>query len=178
MKTRTLLYALVLIQINKSQRLDILETTTGNSCPLERTCATRNSCPYWQEKNVELRTLARGPARKELINQFKSAICNKEKEGLCCCPESQCDSIESCAHWSGKQQKLKELRPRSQQYKDLKNEIVSAICNKERKAVCCPIIKITERIHSINNSPSYIPAEGECGLNPHKVPSKVSSILL
>ena len=60
------------------------------------------------------------------------------------------------------------LRQGTTKYNKLKDEIVSAICNKKRKALCCPKI-----INPINDSPTYLPVEGECGINPYKSPAKV-----
>ena len=112
-KMLALFTAIFLLKLDKTSSFEIVGATLGKSCSLDKQCATRDSCPYWREKSDQLKSL-QGRARSSLIQQFKSAICNKDK-----------------------------------------------------KALCCPSI-------IINDSPIYLPATGECGFNPNKPPANVS----
>ena len=58
--------------------------------------------------------------------------------------------------------------------KNLKQEIVSAICNKKKKALCCPkvvkmlTVKFKQKRTTMKKVPTYLPIAGDCGSNPHK----------
>eukprot|EP00092_Neocalanus_flemingeri_P037572 GFUD01040907.1.p1 GENE.GFUD01040907.1~~GFUD01040907.1.p1 ORF type:complete len:476 (+),score=104.91 GFUD01040907.1:85-1512(+) len=179
MKIQALLSAIFLLRLDKTCSLDILDPSPGKSCPANQQCAIKDSCPYWKEKYLELDELPTGSREKKLlIKEIKSAICNKGKKGLCCprmdiveasdkscSSDSQCKTLDTCEHWGKKQDMLRQLPSQSQEWRNLRNEIRNAICNKERKAVCCP--KTTEP-EPIDDSPTYLPGAGECGLNPFK----------
>ena len=180
----------------QAQRRDIVTSSTGLSCTENRQCATRGSCPYWIEKDVKLKQLPKNSyEQRELIKEYRSAICNKQEKGLCCpiespldlveatdkpCPTgSKCATRDSCQFWREKSDLLGQMRRGTTEYSKLRDEIVSAICNKNRKALCCPIYASKEepKIPTINDSPSYLPIEGECGINPHNPPSSVSILI-
>jgi hypothetical protein len=188
-----------LLTIEQNCSLDLVKSKLGWTCSNNFECSTRHSCPYWAEKDVQLNQLKRGSSAKaKLIEEYKSAICNKKEKGLCCprpmdivettdrkCPsDSWCTSADSCAFWKEKRERLHGLSRRTMDYKNLLEEIVSAICNKKEKALCCPKVekKQTVKIKQtrttlkkapINTSPTYLPVEGDCGSNPHKTPAKV-----
>ena len=183
------------LKVCQAQRLDIVTPSTGSACAENRQCATLGSCPYWIEKDKRLNQLPQNSDEKrKLIKEFKSAICNKQERGLCCPIESPLDLVEatdqscstvskcatrdSCQFWKDKSDRLGKLRG-TREYSKLRDEIVSAICNKKRKALCCPIYtsKAEPKIPTINDSPSYLPIEGECGINPHNPPSSVSILI-
>ena len=203
MRRIVLFTAIILLKLDKTHSLDNIEAL-DKSCPIDGQCATKDSCSFWKEKGDQLKQLPRGsPERNRLLEEFKSAICNKEKKGLCCpldskkltaelpkldlveasdkscSSDSQCATRDSCGYWSSKSEELGRLQQGSQQYKSLRNELVSAICNKKRKGLCCPQLIATSyqlpiKPLIINDSPTYLPVTGECGLNPEKSPSKVS----
>ena len=60
-----------------------MEPSRGLSCQKSEVCLTRDSCPHWQKKTKELDN-AKGSAYKNLVQEFKSAICNRADKGLCC----------------------------------------------------------------------------------------------
>ena len=67
-----------------------VQPSNGLSCKNGGVCATRESCYYWQKKDKELNNTRRGStARKELIKEYKSAVCNKADKGLCCPAEGR-----------------------------------------------------------------------------------------
>ena len=61
-----------------------VEPSRGLSCQNLEVCATRNSCPHWQKKTKDLVNAKGSPAYKNLLQEFKSAICNRADKGLCC----------------------------------------------------------------------------------------------
>ena len=62
-----------------------VQPLNGLSCQNGEVCATRESCYYWQKKDMELNNTRRGStARKELMKEYKSAVCNRADKGLCC----------------------------------------------------------------------------------------------
>jgi len=94
--------------------------------------------------------------------------------GSACSDNQVCASLDSCAYWAQKKQDLKLHESGSPSWRKLLNEIKRAICNKAKKAVCCPRdnTRITNT-RNINDSPTYLPGMGECGRNPHKPPGKI-----
>ena len=137
-KMLVLFIAIFLLKLDIIHSLDIVEASIDKSCPLDKQCATRVSCPFWIEKNKELKLLQKGSrARSRLIQEFKSAICNKEKKALCC------------------------------------PKISSSIPNRSEKSIN---VRPQKSNRNINDSPTYLPVAGECGLNPQKPPSSVSII--
>jgi hypothetical protein len=189
----------LLLTIEENSSLDFVKPKLGWTCSNNFECSTRHSCPYWAEKDVELNHLKRGSsAEAKMIEEYKSAICNKEEKGLCCprppdivkssdkeCPSDRwCTSADSCKFWNEKRERLRWLSRWTMDYKNLKKEIISAICNKKKKALCCPkvekrqtvIIKQTRTTIKkvpIKTSPTYLPLAGDCGTNPQKTPAKV-----
>jgi len=180
------LFGVILSQhISLNHGLDLIEATRGLACPKNARCATKNSCPLWSERDAKLNQLPNNSdERRALIEEYKSEICNKADRGLCCPVESQLDLVEesdkscpsisecatrdSCKFWKDKSDSLGRMRRGTTEYEDLRNEIVSQICNKASKALCCPKV-----INPINDSPTYLPVLGECGTNPHKTPQRV-----
>ena len=61
-----------------------MEPSRGLSCQNYGVCATRDSCPHWEQKSKELANAKGSPAYKNLLQEFKSAICNRADKGLCC----------------------------------------------------------------------------------------------
>ena len=126
-KIRILFSALISLKIYPNCGLDIIEPSQGMTCPNEMECATRNSCPHWSQKDIKLNKLENSSDEKrKLIEEFKSAICNKREKGLCCpiespldlveatdnsCPtESKCATRDSCQFWKQKSDLLGQLR--------------------------------------------------------------------
>ena len=137
-KMLALFTAIFLLKLDKTSSFEIVGATLGKSCSLDKQCATRDSCPFWIEKNKELKLLQKGSrARSRLIQEFKSAICNKERKALCC------------------------------------PKISSSIPNRSEKSIN---VRPQKSNRNINDSPTYLPVAGECGLNPQKPPSSVSII--
>ena len=62
-----------------------VEPSNGLSCRNGGVCATRGSCYYWQKEDKNLGKTRKGsPAYKELLKEYRSAVCNKADKGLCC----------------------------------------------------------------------------------------------
>ena len=126
-KIRMLFSALISIQIYPNYGLDIIETSQGMTCPNDMECAARHSCPHWAEKDITLSKLENNSDEKRnLIEEYKSAICNKREKGLCCpiespldlveatdkpCPTvSKCATRDSCQFWKQKSDVLGQMR--------------------------------------------------------------------
>ena len=111
------------------------------------------------------------------ILQVESLDTVRADGGSACSDNQVCASLDSCAYWAQKKQDLKLHESGSPSWRKLLNEIKRAICNKAKKAVCCP--RDNTRITNTRNildSPTYLPGMGECGRNPHKPPGKVKII--
>eukprot|EP00091_Calanus_sinicus_P024229 TRINITY_DN8576_c1_g1_i1.p1 TRINITY_DN8576_c1_g1~~TRINITY_DN8576_c1_g1_i1.p1 ORF type:complete len:130 (+),score=8.51 TRINITY_DN8576_c1_g1_i1:68-457(+) len=114
-----------MLQMCRAQGLEILTSSIGSACAENSQCATLSSCPYWIEKDVKLKN-SNSFEKRELIKEYRSAICNKKEKGLCCpiespldlveatdksCPTaSKCATRDSCQFWRDKSDLLGQLR--------------------------------------------------------------------
>ena len=113
-----------LLSIEQNCSLQFVKSKLGWTCSNNFVCSTRHSCPYWAEKDVELNQLKRGSSAKtKMIEEYKSAICNKKEKGLCCphptyivkssdkkCPSDRwCTVADSCNFWKEKRGRLRGL---------------------------------------------------------------------
>jgi len=65
--------------------LDLVPSTPGKGCPSGETCATRASCPYWEQEFQKVKNLPKSDIRKQVyIKAARKSICNRNKRGICC----------------------------------------------------------------------------------------------
>ena len=94
-------------------------------------------------------------------------------QGKACPDDKQCATRDSCPYWIEKFQELTNLARGTAKDKLVTN-MRSSICNKKEKALCC---QKEEKGQAVNDSPTYLPVNGECGINPDKGLPKVSDLL-
>lgn len=71
--------------------LVLVQSSSGSGCPRGETCATRASCPYWEQEFEKVKKLPKTDIQWQLyIKAARKSICNRSKKGVCC-PQPQID---------------------------------------------------------------------------------------
>ena len=78
-----------------------------------------------------------------------------------CSPGSECGTKDSCPYWLEREKAYKEGRDPT-----FVKDAQANICNRGRRALCCPDQNEKEDVQS----PTYIPKAGDCGVNPEATP--------
>ena len=140
--------------------LDEVTPSAGFSCSRDETCATKNSCDFWVEKEKIVKNLPRSSSQfRQFLSEARAAICNRGRNALCCpqvvkcdnlvekdpSPGSYCDSGEvcatksSCLYWENREKSVKNLPRSDSRFKQYVSSARGAICNRVEKALCCPL---------------------------------------
>ena len=69
--------------------IEEITASPGSNCPTGEVCAVKDTCPYWKNKEKNVKNLPRSSSEfKQYISDAKAAICNR-KESAICCPGSK-----------------------------------------------------------------------------------------
>ena len=87
--------------------LDLRPLSPGKNCPPNQVCATRQSCPYWEDKYQRFHQLSSSDPRYEgyradYTREATRAICNRRAKALCCDEEDQSDPDDAVIDVRGK----------------------------------------------------------------------------
>ena len=143
--------------------LSLVEITPaqGSSCPRGETCATKDSCDFWVEKENSIKNLPKSsPQWRQYVTEARAALCHRGKRALCC-PQGKCDNLEekrpspgfncasrevcatknSCTYWKNGEESVIDLPKSDSRRKQYLSSVKEAICNRGERAVCCPLDK-------------------------------------
>ena len=78
------LVSIFLVCIETVVTLDVFPAL-DKPCRSSEVCATRDSCPYWEDWWNEVKNLPRrNSERLQYLSEAKSAICNNRRRAVCC----------------------------------------------------------------------------------------------
>ena len=88
-----------------------------------------------------------------LVSFLLCVIAQKDSE---CQDGFKCVPVIGCFHYKKQQDRLKQLSKGSSEFKAIRKELASLVCNKRERKICC----------DTTESPSWVPKpdENECGL--------------
>jgi len=159
-----------------------------SKCGRSTICKHQSKCPKFLEEKENLKRLAKNSREyKETLSIIRSSVCNRAEKGVCCeggereenvgCGEGvPCVSENDCKYTRDLQRKLKDGD------QNAKAELRSLICDKKQRKFCCPeaqenvqlnIDNFVETRKAPRKSPSWLPTQGDCGLNPNGTVSRV-----
>jgi len=147
-------------------------------CGSSAICKHQDKCPKFLEEKENLYKLTKNSQEyKETLSRIKSSVCNRAEKGVCCEGEEReedvgcgvgvpCVSENDCKY-------TKDLRIKFRNGdQNAKAKLRSLICDKKQRKFCCPDNFIDFR-KSPRKSPSWLPSQGDCGLNPNGTVSRV-----
>ena len=161
---------------------------THKTCRAHHSCLKIGECPPMKEKQDKMSRIRYSTSVEfgNLKRELREAVCNKNERAVCCPnPPSEniektektcianhnCLKIEECPLFKEKLNNFRIAKPQSVEYKNLKQELKEAICNKKDRAVCCPPLKspptppqFCQASDWEKSKPDYLPRFGCCGI--------------
>merc|ERR1712013_164518 len=158
---------------------------TDRKCKSSSICKHQSQCPKFLEEKKNLARLTKqSPEYRETLSRIKSSVCNWAEQGVCCEEDAGCGEGASCLSENDCQYTRDLQRKLKNGDKNAKTELLTLICNRKDRKFCCPTSQVDVQLDNDNilsietrkyprKSPSWLPEQGDCGLNPNGTVSRV-----
>jgi len=143
-------------------------------------CVPESDCPQFAKERAKLKSVEKGTQEyKQLLLTIREKVCDRKLRKVCCAPslanggtcDGVCTTVPECPY----AQRLLAAKKKGDQ--EAKQKLISSICDKKTRTLCCPRGGGDEGDPSLqdtgNPDPAWLPSTetDECGRNPNEVPS-------